>query len=126
MSYTCKYCISRKILQKIIETQIRDAVRLVYRIPQERIYYERQTAARRPRGRGSDSYTCYHVCGMRIFGGCTMRKALLATKNGVEFVAIRTPQGKTLRYEIYWDGQFISSSKNGAYLREIFEDLTQD
>ena len=31
-----------------------------------------------------------------------------------------------LRYEIYWDGQFISSSHNGAYLREIFEDLTQD
>ena len=88
--------------------------------------YERQTIARRPCGRGSDPYTCYHVCGMRIFGGCTMRKTLLATKNGVEFVAIRTPQGKTLRYEIYWDGQFISSSKNGAYLREIFEDLTQD
>ena len=55
-----------------------------------------------------------------------MRKALLATHNGVEFIAIRTPQGKTLRYEIYWDGQFISSSTNGAYLREIFEDLTQD
>ena len=55
-----------------------------------------------------------------------MRKTLLATKNGVEFVAIRTQQGKNLRYEIYGDGQFISSSKNGAYLREIFEDLTQD
>ena len=55
-----------------------------------------------------------------------MRKALLARKNGVEFIAIRTPQGETLRYEIYWDGQFISSSHNGAYLREIFEDLTQD
>lgn len=55
-----------------------------------------------------------------------MRKALLASRNGVEFIAIRTPQGKTLRYEIYWDGQFISSSQNGAYLREIFEDLTQD
>lgn len=55
-----------------------------------------------------------------------MKKALLATKNGVEFVAIRTAQGKTLRYEIYWDGQFISSSKNGVYLREVFEDLTQD
>ena len=55
-----------------------------------------------------------------------MRKALLAAKNGVEFIAIRTPQGKTLRYEIYWDGQFISSSKNGEYLRERFEDLTQD
>lgn len=55
-----------------------------------------------------------------------MSKALLAVKNGVEFIAIRTSQGKTLRYEIYWDGQFISSSQNGAYLREIFEDLTQD
>ena len=55
-----------------------------------------------------------------------MRKALVAAKNGVEFIAIRTPQGKTLRYEIYWDGQFISSSKDGAYLCEIFEDLTQD
>nr|DAJ86134.1 MAG TPA: Protein of unknown function (DUF2846) [Caudoviricetes sp.] len=55
-----------------------------------------------------------------------MRKALLASHNGVEFIAIRTPQGKTLRYEIYWDGQFISSSRNGAYLREIFEDLTQE
>ena len=55
-----------------------------------------------------------------------MRKTLLATKNRVEFVSILTPQGKTLRYEIYWDGQFISSSKNDAYLREIFEDLTQD
>ena len=55
-----------------------------------------------------------------------MKKALLARKNGVEFVAIRTPQGETLRYEIYWDGQFISSSHNAAYLREIFEDLTQD
>ena len=55
-----------------------------------------------------------------------MKKTLLASHNGVEFVAIRTPQGKTLRYEIYWDGQFISSHPNGAYLREIFEDLTQD
>ena len=55
-----------------------------------------------------------------------MRKALIAAKNGVELIAIRTPQGKTLRYEIHWDGQFISSSQNGAYLREIFEDLTQD
>ena len=55
-----------------------------------------------------------------------MKKALLARKNGVEFIAIRTPQGKTLRYEIYWDGQFISSSQNGAYLRGIFEDLTQE
>lgn len=55
-----------------------------------------------------------------------MKKALLASHNGVEFVAIRTPQGKTLRYEIYWDGQFISSNPNGAYLREIFEDLTQE
>lgn len=55
-----------------------------------------------------------------------MSKALLAIKNGVEFIAIHTPQGKTLRYEIYWDGQFISSSPDGAYLREIFEDLTQD
>ena len=55
-----------------------------------------------------------------------MRKVLLASHNGVEFVAIRTPQGKTLRYEIYWDGQFISSNPNGAYLREIFEDLAQD
>lgn len=55
-----------------------------------------------------------------------MKKALLASYNGVEFIAIRTPQGKTLRYEIYWDGQFISSSQNGVYLREIFEDLTQD
>lgn len=55
-----------------------------------------------------------------------MRKALLASHNGVEFIAIRTPQDKILRYEIYWDGQFISSSRNGAYLREIFEDLTQD
>lgn len=55
-----------------------------------------------------------------------MRKALLASHNGVELIAVRTAQGKTLRYEIYWDGQFISSSKNGAYLREIFEDLTQD
>ena len=55
-----------------------------------------------------------------------MRKASLATQNGVEFVAIRTPQRKTLRYETYWDGQFISSSRDGAYLREIFEDLTQD
>lgn len=55
-----------------------------------------------------------------------MKKALLASHNGVELFAIRTPQGKTLRYEIYWDGQFISSNPNGAYLREIFEDLTQD
>lgn len=55
-----------------------------------------------------------------------MRKSLLASHNGVELIAVRTAQGKTLRYEIYWDGQFISSSKNGAYLREIFEDLTQD
>lgn len=55
-----------------------------------------------------------------------MRKALLASHNGVEFIAIRNQQGKTLRYEIHWDGQFISSSKDGAYLREIFEDLTQD
>lgn len=55
-----------------------------------------------------------------------MRKALLASRNGVEFIAIRTPQGKILRYEIYWDGQFISSSQNGAYLRGIFEDLTQE
>lgn len=55
-----------------------------------------------------------------------MKKTLLAIKNGVEFVAIHNQQGKTLRYEIYWDGQFISSSHNGAYLREIFEDLTQD
>ena len=55
-----------------------------------------------------------------------MKKALLASHNGVELFVIRTPQGKTLRYEIYWDGQFISSSHNGAYLREIFEDLTQD
>lgn len=55
-----------------------------------------------------------------------MRKALLAVKNDIEFIAIRTPQGKTLRYEIYWDGQFVSSSPNGAYLREIFEDLTQE
>ena len=55
-----------------------------------------------------------------------MKKTLLASHNGVEFVAIRTPQGKTLRYEIYWDGQFISSGHDGAYLREIFEDLTQD
>ena len=55
-----------------------------------------------------------------------MKKTLLAIKNGVEFVAIHTPQGKTLRYEIYWDGQFISSNSNSAYLREIFEDLTQE
>lgn len=55
-----------------------------------------------------------------------MKKTLLAIKNGVEFVAIHNQQGKTLRYEIYWDGQFISSSHNGAYLREIFEDLTQE
>lgn len=55
-----------------------------------------------------------------------MRKSLLASHNGIELFAVRTPQGKTLRYEIYWDGQFISSSHNGAYLREIFEDLTQD
>lgn len=55
-----------------------------------------------------------------------MRKALLASHNGVEFIAIRNAQGKTLRYEIHWDGQFISSSTDGAYLREIFEDLTQD
>lgn len=55
-----------------------------------------------------------------------MRKALLASHNGVEFIAIRTPQGKTLRYEIHWDGQFISSSTDGAYLRKIFEDLTQE
>lgn len=55
-----------------------------------------------------------------------MKKILLANHNGVEFVAIRTPQGKTLRYEIYWDGQFISSHPNGAYLRGIFEDLTQE
>ena len=55
-----------------------------------------------------------------------MRKALLASHNGIELIAIRNQQGKTLRYEIYWDGQFISSSKNGAYLREVFEDLTQD
>nr|DAO44990.1 MAG TPA: Protein of unknown function (DUF2846) [Caudoviricetes sp.] len=55
-----------------------------------------------------------------------MRKALLASHNGIDFIAIRTPQGKTLRYEIYWDGQFISSSHNGAYLRGIFEDLTQE
>lgn len=55
-----------------------------------------------------------------------MRKALLASHNGVEFIAIRNAQGKTLRYEIHWDGQFISSSTDGVYLREIFEDLTQD
>ena len=55
-----------------------------------------------------------------------MRKALLASHNGVEFIAIRNAQGKTLRYDIYWDGQFISSSTDGAYLREIFEDLTQE
>lgn len=55
-----------------------------------------------------------------------MKKSLLASLNGVELFAVRTPQGKTLRYEIYWDGQFISSSHNGAYLREIFEDLTQE
>lgn len=55
-----------------------------------------------------------------------MRKSLLASHNGVELFAVRSPQGKTLRYEIYWDGQFISSSHNGAYLREIFEDLTQE
>lgn len=55
-----------------------------------------------------------------------MRKSLLASYNGIELFAVRTPQGKTLRYEIYWDGQFISSSHNGAYLREIFEDLTQE
>lgn len=55
-----------------------------------------------------------------------MRKALLAIKNGVEFIAIRNAQGKTLRYEIHWDGEFISSSTDGAYLREIYEDLTQD
>lgn len=55
-----------------------------------------------------------------------MRKSLLASHNGVELFAVRTAQGKTLRYEIYWDGQFISSSHNGAYLREIYEDLTQE
>ena len=55
-----------------------------------------------------------------------MRKALLASHNGVEFIAIRNAQGKSLRYEIYGDGQFISSSTDGAYLREIFEDLTQE
>ena len=55
-----------------------------------------------------------------------MKKTLLASHNDVEFFAICNPQGKTLRYEIHLDGQFISSSKDGAYLREIFEDLTQD
>lgn len=55
-----------------------------------------------------------------------MKKALLASHNGVELFVIRTPQGKTLRYEIYWDGQFISSNPNGTYLREIYEDLTQE
>ena len=116
--------LNNELYLQILRT--RDTVGLTHRVPQERTYYEQQTIARRPCGRGSDPYTCYHVCGMRIFGGCTMKKALLARKHGVEFFAIRTPQGETLRYEIYWDGQFISSSHNGAYLREIFEDLTQD
>lgn len=55
-----------------------------------------------------------------------MSRTRVAYKKGVELIALWNSCGELMRYELYWDDQFLSSNKDKKHMLQVFDDLTQD
>lgn len=55
-----------------------------------------------------------------------MSRTRVAYKKGVELIALWNSYGELMRYELYWDDQFLSSNKDKKHMLQVFDDLTQD
>lgn len=61
-----------------------------------------------------------------LHGVIDMSRTRVAYKKGVELIALWNSYGELMRYELYWDDQFLSSNKDKKHMLQVFDDLTQD